>query len=113
MGVGSAWGRSSDEELLQRLATRRRHSVSSTPVTIGTPPLELTDELVKSIAALSGEALEPVDQLPADERRAVRARIVDERAYPEIAKDLRCSEAVVRKRVSRGLARLRDEMEGA
>jgi RNA polymerase sigma-70 factor (ECF subfamily) len=36
--------------------------------------------------------------------------VVDERDYAEIAKDLRCSEAVVRKRVSRGLARMRDQM---
>jgi RNA polymerase sigma factor (sigma-70 family) len=181
MGVGSAWGRSSDEELLQvsrhapaafgefyarhekrmlqysragdadvaadltaetfaaALAGSRRFRARKGPAAgwlfgiahntlamsqrrgrvetrararIGTPPLDLTDDLVKSIAALSGEALELV-QPPADERRAVRARIVDERAYPEIAKDLRCSEDVVRKRVSRGLARLRDEMEGA
>jgi DNA-directed RNA polymerase specialized sigma24 family protein len=38
---------------------------------------------------------------------AVRARVIDEDAYPDIAERLRCSEQVVRKRVSRGLARLR------
>jgi DNA-directed RNA polymerase specialized sigma24 family protein len=37
--------------------------------------------------------------------------VVDERGYPEIARDLRCSEAVVRRRVSRGLAALRDQVE--
>lgn len=95
------------------MSQRRGRVETRARARIGTPPLELTDELVESIDALSGEALELVDQLPADERRAVRARIVDEQAYAEIAKDLRCSEAVVRKRVSRGLTRLRDEMEGA
>ena len=47
--------------------------------------------------------------LPADQREAVLARIVDERDYGEIAADLR-SESVARKRVSRGLARLRDQL---
>jgi RNA polymerase sigma factor (sigma-70 family) len=46
-------------------------------------------------------------ELPADERTAVRARVIDERDYGEIARSLGCSEMVVRKRVSRGLARLR------
>jgi len=51
-------------------------------------------------------------RLPADERVAVRARIVEERDYCEIASSLGCSELVVRKRVSRGLARLRTELAG-
>lgn len=45
--------------------------------------------------------------LPADERVAVSARVIDERGYAEIAGGLGGSEMVVRKRVSRGLARLR------
>jgi DNA-directed RNA polymerase specialized sigma24 family protein len=44
-------------------------------------------------------------------REAVKARGVDERDYADIARDLRCSEAVVRKRVSRGLTALCDEVE--
>jgi RNA polymerase sigma factor (sigma-70 family) len=77
---------------------------------IGAPVLVLTDEVVERIEALGGPALELVDELPPDERLAVRARVVDEREYADIAKDLRCSEAVVRKRVSRGLARMRDQL---
>jgi DNA-directed RNA polymerase specialized sigma24 family protein len=46
----------------------------------------------------------------ADQQEAVRARIVEDREYADIAKDLRCSAEVVRKRVSRGLARLRDQL---
>ncbi|MGO9763978.1 MAG: sigma factor-like helix-turn-helix DNA-binding protein [Solirubrobacteraceae bacterium] len=38
---------------------------------------------------------------------ALRARILDERDYAQIARELRCSEAVVRKRVSRALRTLR------
>jgi len=47
------------------------------------------------------------DLLPADQLQALRARVIDEREYDEIARDLDCSEAVVRKRVSRALSTLR------
>jgi RNA polymerase sigma-70 factor (ECF subfamily) len=46
-------------------------------------------------------------ELPVDERAAVQARVIEERGYGEIALSLGCSEMVIRKRVSRGLARLR------
>jgi RNA polymerase sigma-70 factor (ECF subfamily) len=52
-------------------------------------------------------------ELPRDEAEALRARVVDEQDYREIASELQCSEAVVRKRVSRGLARLRAAMRTA
>jgi RNA polymerase sigma factor (sigma-70 family) len=48
-----------------------------------------------------------VQQLPADQRAAVTARVVEERDYPEISERLGISEAASRKRVSRGLAALR------
>jgi RNA polymerase sigma-70 factor (ECF subfamily) len=66
---------------------------------------------IERISALDRTALELVDELPGDQRMAVRARVIDERDYPDIAKDLRCSEAVVRKRVSRGLGTVRARME--
>jgi RNA polymerase sigma factor (sigma-70 family) len=56
-------------------------------------------------------AMELLEQLPADQREAVRARILHERSYPDIAGELKTSELVVRKRVSRGLSNLRAEME--
>jgi len=37
--------------------------------------------------------------------------VIDERDYADIAMDMRCSEAVVRKRVSRGLRNLRTHLE--
>ena len=55
-------------------------------------------------------AVSLVEALPSDERAAVRARIVDERDYADIAAELECSESVVRKRVSRGLARVRQQL---
>jgi RNA polymerase sigma-70 factor, ECF subfamily len=74
------------------------------------PVLELTDELIERIDALAGPALELVRDLPPEQEQAVRARVIDERDYGDIAKDLRCSEAVVRKRVSRALAHMREEL---
>ena len=49
--------------------------------------------------------------LPADQRRAVKARVLEDRPYPEIAREEAVSEQVVRKRVSRALAALRTRFE--
>ena len=78
---------------------------------LGMAPLVLTEESVERIAALDGTALALVSELPGDQQDAVRARVIDERDYADIAKDMRCSEAVVRKRVSRGLGTLRGRLE--
>jgi RNA polymerase sigma factor (sigma-70 family) len=86
---------------------------------LGMEPVPLTDadlERVESLAdlALAGGAsalMALLDALPATQREAVVAHVLDERDYPEIARELRCSEAVVRKRVSRGLATLRAQLE--
>jgi RNA polymerase sigma-70 factor (ECF subfamily) len=78
---------------------------------LGMPRLVITDEVVEKIEQLDGRAVELLNRLPPLQQQAVRARVVDEREYPAIARDLRCSEAVVRKRVSRGLAHLRDQIE--
>lgn len=51
-------------------------------------------------------------RLPEDQRAAVSARVLDERSYEEIAAELKTSSLVIRKRVSRGLKRLRKELEG-
>jgi RNA polymerase sigma-70 factor (ECF subfamily) len=48
--------------------------------------------------------------LPGEQAQALRARVLDGRSYEEIAAQLRCSQAVVRQRVSRGLGRLRREV---
>ncbi len=50
-------------------------------------------------------------RLPKDQQEAVRAHVLDELPYDEIASRLQTSSLVVRKRVSRGLHRLRKEME--
>jgi RNA polymerase sigma-70 factor (ECF subfamily) len=50
---------------------------------------------------------ESVDRLPADQRRALRLRIIEERSYPEVATALMISEEAARARVSRALRSLR------
>jgi len=76
-------------------------------------PLVLTDDALDRVEALAGTEREReiVDellrQLPPDQHEAVRAHVVDERPYQEIARDLKTSQAVVRQRVSRGLQSLR------
>jgi RNA polymerase sigma-70 factor (ECF subfamily) len=68
------------------------------------------DRMERIAQAGGGQLAQLLESLPEDERIAVRSRVVDERSYDEIAGELRCSEMVVRKRVSRGLARMRDQL---
>ena len=53
-----------------------------------------------------------INELPTEQREAVRAHVVDEQGYDEIAALEGTSEAVVRKRVSRGLGTLRQRLRG-
>jgi RNA polymerase sigma-70 factor, ECF subfamily len=52
-----------------------------------------------------------LDRLPEDQREAVRARVLEDRSYEDIAAELQTSSLVIRKRVSRGPARLRSGLE--
>jgi len=76
-------------------------------------PLILTDDALERVEALAdAESAETAvsdlfDQLPPDQHEAVRAHVLEERPYGEIASDLEISQAVVRQRVSRGLRTLR------
>ncbi len=75
-------------------------------------PIVLTDEGIERIeAAADGAASELLETLPANQRDAVRARVLDGRPYPEIADELCCSQSVVRKRVSRGVRAIRAKLE--
>lgn len=77
-------------------------------------PLEFDEDDLERVEALAASAqsavLAAVEELPPAERDAIRARILDERDYRELARELRCSESVVRQRVSRGLARIRAQV---
>jgi len=69
------------------------------------------DRVVEVAHTGAGRLLQLVDTLPEDERVAVRSRVLDERPYRDIATQLSCSELVIRKRVSRGLARMREQLK--
>jgi RNA polymerase sigma factor (sigma-70 family) len=58
-----------------------------------------------------GSAESAVRALPGVQREAILARVVDERPYAEIAEQMRCSELLVRQRVSRGLRALRTKIK--
>src|SRR4029079_452367 len=72
---------------------------------LGMERIDLTDADIAHIESLGESAL--LEDLPVDQAIAVRAHVIDERPYGEIAGELHTSEAVVRKRVSRGLATAR------
>jgi RNA polymerase sigma factor (sigma-70 family) len=76
--------------------------------------IPLTEDDVRELEYLGGEvtATDLLDELPLDQRSALRARLVDERDYGEIAGAEGVSEAAVRQRVSRGLAGLRRRIGG-
>ena len=73
-------------------------------------PIEIDDGDIEDVLCVAAETdllLRLADELPPDQFDALRARVLDERGYKEIARQLQCSPAVVRKRVSRAIATLR------
>lgn len=82
---------------------------------LGLERLLVTDDDLLEVDERSGRGALGFDallaELPEEIRRSVVARVVDERSYGEIAVELRCSEALVRQRVHRGLGRLRTRLE--
>jgi RNA polymerase sigma-70 factor (ECF subfamily) len=93
---------------------RRGRVEDDARVRLGMRATLVSDESLRQIEALTAAtpALELVEELPAEQRAAITARVIDERDYREIASELQLSEQVVRKRVSRGLRRLRQTIGG-
>jgi RNA polymerase sigma-70 factor (ECF subfamily) len=87
--------------------TRMRRRLGMEPVPVGAEDAEMIRWLGDEAAA------EILEDLPEDQRDAIRAYVLDDRDYAEIARSERLSEATVRKRVSRGLRVLRDRAGGA
>ena len=77
-------------------------------------PIALDDELLARIERIGGDARVEslLDRLTPEQADAVRARVLDEEDYAEIAARLRCSESVVRQRVHRGLADAAPDLRG-
>jgi RNA polymerase sigma-70 factor, ECF subfamily len=81
---------------------------------LGLEPMSLTDEaleLIDELGARPAGTLRLLEDLPEDQRLAVKGRVLHERGYDELADSLRCSQSVVRQRVSRGLRSLRQRLE--
>src|SRR4051794_6253350 len=93
-------------------AQRRGYAERRACRRLGMERLELSDKEIARIDALgeTSPASALLELLADDQRRAIRAHVVDEQSYAEIAARERVSEAVVRKRVSRGLAAVRARM---
>ena len=62
---------------------------------------------------LRARAEAALSALPGDSRRAVELRILQGLDYPAVAKQIGESESTARKRVSRGLERMRETLESA
>ncbi len=93
-------------------AQRRGRAEDTARQKLRMAPIALTDEGIARLEAMAGEpAVSVLEGLPAEQREAVRMRVVDERSYDELATELRCSNSVVRKRVSRGLRAMRERLE--
>jgi RNA polymerase sigma factor (sigma-70 family) len=74
-------------------------------------PIELDDEAIRILETMTGApTVELLETLAPEQRAAIEAHHVEERGYAEIAAELHCSESVIRKRVSRGLAVMRSRL---
>jgi RNA polymerase sigma-70 factor (ECF subfamily) len=78
---------------------------------LGMAPLALDDEAIELAVTADGDVVQLLQRLPADQRAAIEARVLGEQDYEQIAAATRTSEAVIRKRVSRGLASLRRKLQ--
>jgi len=81
-----------------------RKRLAMEPVQIGDGDVER----VLQIAAESDLLVRLSGELPSEQFDALRARVLDDRGYEEIAQQLGCSPSVVRKRVSRAISTLRE-----
>jgi RNA polymerase sigma factor (sigma-70 family) len=85
---------------------RARRRLALVPILLDDEGLQRVEELVDD-----GELLQALSELPRAERAAVEGRVVEERDYAELAREIGCSQSVVRQRVSRGLRRIKAAVE--
>jgi RNA polymerase sigma factor (sigma-70 family) len=97
-------------------SVRRGRVADDTRRRLAMQPLEFSDRDLAAVddAIADADLLGQLrDVLPADQFRALTARVIDGREYAQIAEELQTSQSVVRKRVSRALAQLRSIREEA
>ena len=80
---------------------------------LGVEPVVCTDASLERVEALAdanhpdNPLLRALDALPTEQAVAVRAHVLDEQPYEDLARDLGVPAATLRQRVSRGLSRIR------
>jgi RNA polymerase sigma factor (sigma-70 family) len=84
-----------------RVADASRRRLGMERIVVESEQLELIER--ESVSGLERS----LGGLPPDQREAIERRVLEEEPYAAIAAGIGCSEQVVRKRVSRGLAALR------
>ena len=91
------------------LRTLRRERIeSSARRRLAIAPIAVEEDTLRAIELIDGsELLALLDALPAEQRQAVRARVLEDLGYAELAARLNVTQQVARKRVSRGLQSLR------
>jgi RNA polymerase sigma-70 factor, ECF subfamily len=97
-----------------RESARRRRVDQDARQRLGMPVLAIDDDDLVRVQELAEEgehALRLLDELPASQRDAVRARVLEGTEYRELAGQMGCSEQVARQHVSRGLRRLRSQLQ--
>jgi RNA polymerase sigma-70 factor (ECF subfamily) len=95
-----------------RESRRRGRAQDAARRRLGIPREAIAEDDLDRVDELAGRddhLLALVDALPGPQREALRARVIDERDYAEIAREQGSSEAAVRQRVSRALAWLRTQ----
>jgi len=93
-------------------AARRGRVADESRRRLGMERLVIEDAELEAIERDSDGDLErALAGLPEEQRQAVRRRVLDDEGYAALAASIGCSEQVVRKRVSRGLAALRRRVE--
>lgn len=92
-------------------AYRRGRSELAARRHLGMRDVEVEAADREMIAALGSAVETLVSELPADQRDAVRGRVVEDLGYDELARRARITPAAVRQRVARGLSTLRQRME--
>jgi RNA polymerase sigma-70 factor (ECF subfamily) len=107
---GIAAHKLADSRRRGRVEDQARRRLALEPLMIDDADLERVEELAS--AAIDPSSLESaVHSLPSEQREAVLARVVDDRPYSDIAAEMRCSEFLIRQRVSRGLRTLRSRIK--
>jgi RNA polymerase sigma-70 factor (ECF subfamily) len=93
-----------------RAETSARERLGVAPLLLGDASIERLEGLIDAAAAAPVLEL-ALSRLSPEERAAVTAIVLEEEPYSLVAKRLDLAEPTIRKRVSRGLARMRAAME--